>query len=310
MSTSCDATGGERMSELTTLTARHRSGRVQVVGDLAPALDEALPDDAVFVGLGLDGLVVAATLAAVHGRDVAFVRSHQKEHGTGRVLDGAVTDDRPLVIVTGRQGLALTDRLPSDQVTKTLLLAGPTDAPAAVLPPGTTAPQVPRVDPAEHVHVLEGSFRTSSGFQVSRYVETLQSACTYPVAATFADRLLPGLAGITTICGIAHGGALLAAVTAARRGAVADLFWPHGADGEVAFHQPTCFLDDYIMIGAAQRRACLTVEATQRARSRFIAVYGPVPSVDFGDQQAEVLVVTEGGAAPPPSPSRRGGDSR
>jgi hypothetical protein len=240
-------------------------------------------------------------LAAARGLDLGFVRSHQKEHGTGRVLDGAEPGGKPLVVVAHPEDRALLAYVPQP-IEHLVLLGDAADLAPAVLPAGVSPPPAHPVDPADHIDVLHGSYRTSSGFEVERYIETVRAACTYEVAVQFSSLLEPILPGPGGVCAIAHGGALLAAVAATRRGLVADLFHPPHAGGRISFEEPTCFLDDYIMIGAAQRAACLAVAAPERKKSRFVAVYGPVESVDFGEQRAEVLVVAEAAQRAPASP--------
>lgn len=290
-----------REERLTALGVRRSGGRYQLVGDLEPLLARDQPESVLVVGLGLRGLTAAGMLAAARGLDLGFVRSHQKEHGTGRVLDGAEPGEKALVVVAHPEDRALLEHVPQP-IEHLLLLDDAAGLAPAALPAGVSPPPADPVDPADHLDVLHGSYRTSSGFEVERYIETVRAACTYQVAAQFSSLLEPVLAGLGRVCAIAHGGALLAAVAASRRGMVADLFHPPHADGRISFTGPTCFLDDYIMIGTAQRNACLAVAEPERKKSRFVAVYGPVESVDFGEQRAEVLVVAEAAQRAPVSP--------
>lgn len=291
-----------REEQSTGLGVRRSGGRYQLVGDLEPLVSRNLPESALVVGLGLRGLTAAAVLAAAGGLDLGFVRSHQKQHGTGRILDGADPGGKPLVVLAHPEDRGLLE-LVAPSIEQLVLLDDPADLAPAVLPADLVPPPADPVDPADYIEVLHGAYRTSSGFEVERYVETVRASCTYRVAAQFASMLEPTLRGVEGVCAIAHGGALLAAVAGIRRGLVADLFHPpHAENNQISFAEPTCFLDDYIMIGAAQRTACLAVHAQVRKKSRFVAVYGPVKTVDFGEQRADVLVVTDAGERAPSSP--------
>jgi orotate phosphoribosyltransferase len=267
------------------------AGRHQLVGDLEALLAAGEGARSVgLVALGARGLTAGMNLATGLGASLSFVRSNQKSHGAGRVIDGAHLPDEPPLVVCHADDLHLADLLPR-RPRRTLILGEATGLSAAAWPTGFLVPDAPPLKLRQQVDYLQGQFVTSSGREVQTYVETLQAAFTFDVAREFAGRLDVG--DLTGFCAIAHGGALAAAVLAALHGRVADLFLVQTADRSIEFESPVCFVDDYVGEGNAARAACLALPASARASSHFWAMYGFVPQVDFGENRVRVLTPLE-----------------
>jgi orotate phosphoribosyltransferase len=73
--------------------------RKQIAQGLADLIKEKYPDAEVIAGTATAGIPHAAWIADILGLPMVYIRSKAKDHGTGRKIEGKITEGQKMVVV-------------------------------------------------------------------------------------------------------------------------------------------------------------------------------------------------------------------
>ena len=81
------------------VTMSYPTVRKQIAQGLADLIKEKYPDAEVIAGTATAGIPHAAWIADILGLPMVYIRSKAKDHGTGRKIEGKITEGQKMVVV-------------------------------------------------------------------------------------------------------------------------------------------------------------------------------------------------------------------
>ena len=81
------------------VTMSYPAVRKQIAQGLADLIKEKYPDAEVIAGTATAGIPHAAWIADILGLPMVYIRSKAKDHGTGRKIEGKITEGQKMVVV-------------------------------------------------------------------------------------------------------------------------------------------------------------------------------------------------------------------